>query len=100
MNTPTHDEIAQQAQKLWHNYGCPAGRDSEIWLEAERKLNEDPASVSVHESHISPAQTEEKSIQAEKQMEDSRAPQVPQKRAPKPMPAATGKPLWRQPHSS
>lgn len=33
-----HDNIAQQARKLWDRYGRPAGRDDEIWFEAERQV--------------------------------------------------------------
>lgn len=40
MNTPTHDEIALQAAQLWKDRGCPEGIDNEIWLEAERQLQE------------------------------------------------------------
>jgi hypothetical protein len=113
MTTPTHDEITQEAQQLWQNYGCPAGRDTEIWLNAERKLNGDPAadtfvarasaeaaSESEVENLLSPAQSEQMSIQAAMQKEDARAPQVPHHTGPKTKPAATGKPLWTRPHSS
>jgi hypothetical protein len=38
-----HDIIARQAQKLWEDYGRPADRDLEIWLEAEQQvLGADP----------------------------------------------------------
>jgi hypothetical protein len=30
--------IAQRARQLWVAYGRPAGRDEQIWLEAERQL--------------------------------------------------------------
>ncbi|HWA28756.1 MAG TPA: DUF2934 domain-containing protein [Lacunisphaera sp.] len=33
-----HQEIATQAYVLWNHYGQPAGRDVDIWLEAERQL--------------------------------------------------------------
>lgn len=39
-HSPTHDEIAQRAQEIWRGYGSPSGRDTEIWLEAERQLTE------------------------------------------------------------
>lgn len=32
------ETIAQRARELWQRYGCPAGRDEEIWLEAERQV--------------------------------------------------------------
>src|SRR5688572_3212285 len=37
---PTHDEIAQLAYEIWQNRGCPDGQDQELWLEAERQLNQ------------------------------------------------------------
>lgn len=36
--TASHEEISRQAQELWEKYGRPTGRDEEIWLEAERLL--------------------------------------------------------------
>jgi len=38
MNTTYHNDVSQRAYQLWQNYGCPDGRDVEIWLEAERQL--------------------------------------------------------------
>lgn len=35
---PLHEEISRAAEELWRRYGCPSGRDEEIWLEAERQL--------------------------------------------------------------
>lgn len=35
---PLHEEISHRARELWQSYGCPAGRDEQIWLEAERQL--------------------------------------------------------------
>jgi hypothetical protein len=35
---PLHDAISRQAEKLWKRYGCPQGRDDEIWREAERQV--------------------------------------------------------------
>jgi len=113
MPTPTHDEIAQEAQQLWQQRGCPAGHDTEIWLKAERKLKGDSepntftvrasaeaASESEIENLLAPAETEQKSIQAAMQKEDARAPQVPRHTGPKNKPTETGKPLWTRPHSS
>lgn len=34
----SQDKIAERAKSLWESYGCPSGRDTEIWLEAERQL--------------------------------------------------------------
>jgi hypothetical protein len=36
--TVSQENISQRAQELWEGYGRPAGRDKEIWLEAERQL--------------------------------------------------------------
>jgi hypothetical protein len=33
-----HDLTATRAQELWRELGCPAGRDTEIWLEAEAEV--------------------------------------------------------------
>jgi len=35
---PLHDDIVQCARDLWVQYGKPADRDLEIWLEAEQRL--------------------------------------------------------------
>ena len=35
---PLHDAISAQARQLWERYGRPAGRDEEIWREAERQV--------------------------------------------------------------
>ena len=35
---PTHEQIAKAAHDLWVERGRPAGRDIEIWCEAERRL--------------------------------------------------------------
>ena len=34
----SHEEVARRARELWEQYGRPAGRDEQIWLEAERQL--------------------------------------------------------------
>lgn len=36
----SREDISQRARELWEGYGRPAGRDQEIWLEAERQLRE------------------------------------------------------------
>ena len=33
-----HDEIARIAYLNWQEAGCPAGRDFELWLGAERQI--------------------------------------------------------------
>lgn len=35
---PSHEQIAIRAELLWKAQGSPAGRDEQIWLEAERQL--------------------------------------------------------------
>ncbi len=37
---PSHEEISRRAQEIWERYGRPAGRDEDIWLEAERDLQQ------------------------------------------------------------
>ncbi|MDF3057149.1 MAG: hypothetical protein K0R17_1364 [Rariglobus sp.] len=34
----SQEDISQRARELWERYGRPQGRDTEIWLEAERQL--------------------------------------------------------------
>jgi hypothetical protein len=36
--TPSHQEIADCARALWEHRGRPEGEDTDIWLEAEQKL--------------------------------------------------------------
>jgi hypothetical protein len=118
MKTPNHDEIAEQAYKLWQERGCPEGTDLETWLEAERKLSEDSsqdeeseqesftertqeetAAESVVEYQISPPIPEQEAIKAAIQKEEARAPQKPTHTAPKEKPPESGKPLWPKPQS-
>jgi hypothetical protein len=35
---PTHEEISETARALWEHRGRPVGEDTDIWLEAEQKL--------------------------------------------------------------
>jgi hypothetical protein len=37
-HVPLHEDIAQCAREIWVQYGKPADRDLEIWLEAEHQL--------------------------------------------------------------
>lgn len=37
---PTHEQISRLAHELWEKRGQPAGRDDDIWLEAEKQLHE------------------------------------------------------------
>jgi hypothetical protein len=39
-----HEEVARRAHQLWEQEGCPDGKDSEHWLEAERQLRRGTAS--------------------------------------------------------
>ncbi|HEY5552208.1 MAG TPA: DUF2934 domain-containing protein [Opitutaceae bacterium] len=102
MITPTHDEIAQQAHKLWQDRGCPDGFDTEIWLQAEHELMETAAAASEiaieHRAAHAAAEHEAETVAIQKQ--EARAPQMPHHNAPRGKPAETGKPLWKQPHSS
>ena len=46
---PTHEAIAHLAREIWQHSGKPDGRDTDIWLEAERQLmagSEEPDSSS------------------------------------------------------
>lgn len=43
MKTPTHEEIAKEAYRIWQEEGCPNGQDLDIWLRAQRQLHEKPA---------------------------------------------------------
>jgi hypothetical protein len=36
--SPTHEQIAQRAQAIWHRRGRPAGQDEQNWHEAEAEL--------------------------------------------------------------
>ena len=95
MKTPTHEEVAHLAHQLWQEAGCPAGRDLEIWLEAERKLGAGSeasgADEVVHTRRHSEITTEQRHA--------AREPITPHTSAPAAKPAETGKPLWDRPHS-
>ena len=45
MGLPSKRDIECLAYKLWEKAGQPKGRDDEFYLEAERKLKQQPASV-------------------------------------------------------
>ena len=96
MNTLAHDEIAVQARSIWRHRGCPAGCDTEIWLEAERQMVGDrdtqtftelakaeTAAESVVEYHISPAVSEQEAIKSAVQAQDVHVPHIPPRRASK-----------------
>jgi hypothetical protein len=62
-NSPTHEEITRRAQEIWQKSGSPGGRDTEIWLEAERELtgasDHSADSESESEKYESPRTTSE-----------------------------------------
>ena len=35
---PTHEQIAQRAEAIWHKRGRPTGQDEQNWHEAEAQL--------------------------------------------------------------
>lgn len=37
-DTPFEERIARRAFELWQAEGCPDGRETNFWLEAERQL--------------------------------------------------------------
>jgi hypothetical protein len=102
MRTPTQDEIALHALKLWHDRGCPEGIDLEIWFEAEHDLIEAAmtATENAIEHHVAHVAEEHEAETVAIQKQEARAPQMPTHNAPRNKPASTGKPLWKQPHSS
>lgn len=129
-NSPSHEEITQRAREIWQQSGNPGGRDTEIWLEAERQLMAGTRdSDSRSETYESPRTTSESkgavtlsdkinsgspsssmvehtirpddaTVKAARQKKEARAPKFPTKDNPKAPPAETGKPLWDRPHSS
>ena len=64
------------------------------------RVSPEKAAESEVEYHLSPAQTEQQSIQAAMLKESARAPQVSHHTGPKIKPIESGKPLWSRPHSS
>ena len=102
MKTPTHEEVAQRAHQLWQDSGCPDGRDTEFWLDAERQLTAGSAESTANSETSRPSSPmpDAEAVKAERQKQAARAPILPGKSAPKFPPAETGKPLWSQPHSS
>lgn len=107
MQFPTHEEISHRALQLWQDSGCASSADVN-WFEAERQLSEgttpysdysEPVS-SVHHTLNESSSSRAVEQRAAEQKRDARAPQMATHTAPKPVPAATGKPLWSRPHSS
>ena len=42
----SEDAVRVRAHDLWEQHGCPAGRDDEFWVRAERELIEQTAKSS------------------------------------------------------
>jgi hypothetical protein len=38
---PSHEQVSARAELLWKAKGMPNGQDDQIWLEAERQLNDE-----------------------------------------------------------
>ena len=103
-DTPTHDDIARQAHHLWEERGCPDGCDTDIWLEAERRMKasgrEENSAKRNGGSEGASVSSRREAVATDLQKQSARAPQVPHHTAPKGKPAETGKPLWDKPHSN
>lgn len=118
---PSHQEITKRAQQIWQECHNPVGRDTEIWLDAERQLKsgisqssacpEEPSTLveqinamataeNAGGEIISPATSEGKAIKATLQKNEARSPKISHKTAPNFKPAEPGKPLWSKPRSS
>ena len=41
LKSPTHEQIAARAKRIWEIKGCPSGKDDENWREAEAQLLEE-----------------------------------------------------------
>jgi len=107
MNTPTREEVSRRASQLWVDYGRPAGRDVEIWVEAEKQVSvgsseaQSGAAVPPAKSTLSESQSEAALAEVEAgQKHLARAQIAPTKSAPRTGTPQSGKPLWNKPHSS
>jgi len=108
---PTHKDIARHARQLWQDRGCPEGQDMELWLEAERQLNNggkeafaerakaETAAESMVEFQISPAVPEEKAIKAALQKNPTQNVD-PSRRTPRGNPTAPGNTVKTGPYSA
>ena len=108
MNTPTQEEISQRAYQLWQDSGGTGEADAD-WFEAERQLSDEnldapsepvPSGSSLQQTSSEAYRPNAGEPREAQQKREARAPQLPFSNAPRPVPAATGKPLWSQPHSS
>lgn len=92
---PSHDEITQRAKSLWEERGRPEGRDTEIWLDAEKSLKQrDDQSFSSAQERDStpPISVEKSSRRAQRREADdnrNRAP-APETRLPPRAPRSNG----------
>jgi hypothetical protein len=118
MNKPTHEDIAQKAYSLWQERGSLHGSDQEIWLEAERALNEqasasdtdaqpetqpikaEASTPTTLKAPATPTIPSKELATAEVQKTEARAAQVPHHTAPTAKPPPPSKPLWDRPHSA
>jgi hypothetical protein len=106
-NPPSQEAVSERAREIWHARGCPEGRDTEIWFEAERLLTDAataPALTSPSDLVLpgsGNAQQDVVTAKAVQQKQAARAPQRPAvHEAPRAKTVETGKPLWSKPHSS
>lgn len=115
-HSPTHEAISQRAEEIWQARGKPTDQDTAIWLTAEQQLRSDlsqtsdsdpidpPSSFDPFGSNHSPSTAPdplETAAKSDQLKHAASAPQLPtHKNAPRQAPTASGKPLWKQPHSS
>jgi hypothetical protein len=109
MKKPTHEEISQRAHKIWQDGSRSAGDARDHWYEAERQLlagasqPQPHTPIAEHAASHPMSETQSAPLPAVRvalQKKAARAAIVPRHTGPKPVPAATGKPLWDHPHSS
>ena len=39
--SPTYEQIAERAKRIWQQHGCPSGQDDKNWYEAESQLKKE-----------------------------------------------------------
>jgi hypothetical protein len=83
-NTPSREDVARRAEEIWKAEGCPGGRDTEFWFEAERQLS------ATNSATPSPAGTSEDRGNGNSQPSDSGSATTPAD--PKTPTAAEAKP--------
>jgi hypothetical protein len=78
------EDISQRARELWSSYGQPQGRDTEIWLEAERQLlGVDPLIEGQGDTAVSARDFDETTGQGKTRTRETKTP-APAKAAAKP----------------